>query len=478
MRRWLLAATLALPVSASAQSPRDIVARGLQAIGGEAAARATAAYQMDYYVLTFGLGQSETPASPARATVTTGRMVLDWQQWRRFWAIETRGVTGAVTPQRIVALPDRGAGGGAALTAPMSAAAVANHQRFLRTNAHRLMLTALEPGAQIAAVPAREFRGLTHDGVRLTGADTVTMYFDRGTGMLTVLETVADDPILGDRVTQTFVTRWHPAGPMLFPRQYDVFVNGVLQQHVIYAVVTPAAGVDSLFAIPDSIANRQAPPPPAPQTTVRMVELGPGVWRAEGTSHHTLVVEQPDQIVLVEAPLSTQRMRAVIDTVRGRFPGKRIGMAVMTHYHWDHSSGIREVVAEGIPVVTHEINAAFLRQVAAARRTQTPDLQAQRRRSPTLRTFTDSMVIGSGESRLVLYRQPTVHAEGLITAWVPSAGVLFTSDVLNPAAGALPQPASAELVALARARGLAPRSYAGGHGPLTPWADVERAAGR
>jgi glyoxylase-like metal-dependent hydrolase (beta-lactamase superfamily II) len=79
-----------------------------------------------------------------------------------------------------------------------------------------------------------------------------------------------------------------------------------------------------------------------------------------------------------------------------RFPGKRVGVLVMTHYHWDHSGGLREYVAENVPVVTLEANAAFVRQVAAARRTVRPDLQARRRRNPTVRTFADSTVIGSG----------------------------------------------------------------------------------
>lgn len=477
MRHSLFAIALLLPLSAAAQSPRDIVARGLQAIGGEAAARTTGALVIDQYLATFGIGQSEQPGSPARATITTGRQVLDWQNWRRSWAIETRGVTGAVNPQRLVALADRGAAGGTALTIPLTPAVVAAHQRFLRTNVHRLLLTGMEPGAAIAPAPAREFRGVMHDAVRFTGPDTITVYFDRSSGLPTVLETITDDPILGDRRTTTMLTRWQRAGEILFPRQYDVYANGELQQHIIYAAVTPAAAADSFFAIPDSVANRPQPQPAPPVTTVRMVDIAPGVWRAEGVGHFTLVVEQPDQIVLVEAPLSTQRMRAVIDTVRGRFPNKRIGLAVMTHYHWDHSSGIREVVAEGIPLATHAVNAAFVRQVAAARRTLAPDLQSQRRRAPTLRTFTDSLVIGSGETRVVLYATPTTHAEGLISAWLPSAGVLFTSDVLSPGATLAPA-GSAELVALARARGIAPRSFVGGHGTVAPWADVERAAGR
>jgi glyoxylase-like metal-dependent hydrolase (beta-lactamase superfamily II) len=70
-----------------------------------------------------------------------------------------------------------------------------------------------------------------------------------------------------------------------------------------------------------------------------------------------------------------------------------------------------------------------------------------------------------------------VHAEGLLAAWIPSAGVLFTSDVVSPAANqAPPRLGSAELVAFARAVGLAPTRYVGGHGVVIDWSALEAAA--
>jgi glyoxylase-like metal-dependent hydrolase (beta-lactamase superfamily II) len=463
--------------TAAAQNPRDIVARGLDAIGGEAAARNLTGMTQEFYLVSFGLGQSETPASPPRASVSTGRIVSDWRGGRRLIVQEIRGPGGAVTAARAVLVGGSGAAGNPGQQTPLSAVGVAAQQRSLRTTPHRLLLAALDAGAALAAAPAREFRGRMHDGVRLAAADTVTLYFDRATGLLTVGETTTDDPILGDRVTQTWFTRWQAAGGTQFPRQIDTFVNGQLSSHLITtAASAETAPADSLFAAPDSILRR--PPAPAPAIAVRLVELAPGVWRAEGGTHHSLVVEQAGQLVLVEAPQSTQRVRALLDTLRARWPARPVGVAVMTHHHWDHAGGIREIVAAGIPVATHEINTAFVRQVAAARRTVAPDLQAQRRRAPVVRSFADSLVLGGGDERVVLYRQPTTHVEGMLTAWVPAAGVLFTSDVLAGGGATLATPGSAEMAALARSRGLAPRWFAGGHGTVVPWADVERAAAR
>ncbi len=476
---WALACALAGAAPLAAQAPRDLVARAVDALGGEPALRGLNGIAFDYHYAQFGLGQSELPESPPRATVSYGTAVHDYRGWRRAFVQENRALTGVVQRQRNVVMATTGMNEINGQPAPVGLAQL----RFLRLSPERLLLTALDNPAWLSPQPARTFRGQPHDGVRLAGGpDTLTIWFDRVTHLPVILELVTDDPILGDRATQWWLTRYQPAGPILWPRQWDLIVNGQMSQHFYVTAARPDAALpDSLFAMPDSIARRtvaSTPQPPAP-LVVRLVELAPGVWRAEGTTHHTLVVEQSNQLILVEAPQSTQRVRAVLDTLRSRFPNKRVALVVNTHHHWDHSGGLREIVAENIPIVTLEANAAFIQRVAAAPRTLAPDLQAQRRRRATVRTFSDSLVVGEGAGLVVLYRTPTLHAEGLLSAWVPSARVLFTSDVVNPAAsGAVPQVGSAELVALARARGLAPDRYAGGHGPLVSWADLERAAGR
>jgi glyoxylase-like metal-dependent hydrolase (beta-lactamase superfamily II) len=467
------------------------VARAVTAMGGESALRGVRSTSADFYQTTFALGQEETPASPPRANVVIGRQVTDFAGSRALVTIEARNPAGAVTRQRRVVAGGIGMLETNGVPAPDNPAQVANVERFMRRTPERLLITALDNPAALRALPVRRWRDETLDGARLAaGPDTLDLFFDRRTGLLVLTETLTDDPILGDRRTRTAFTRWQDAGGVLFSRQVDVEVNDRLQTNtVLTAVSTNLELSDTMFVIPDSIASRaQRPSPTPPSVVVTLVELAPNIWRAEGGSHHTLVVDQGARLVLVEAPQSAQRMEAVLDTLRARFPTKPVGLAINTHHHWDHAGGLRAVLAAGIPVVTHARNASFVRGIAAAPKTVRPDVLARRLGAarpprPAISGVEDSLVLGSGDGRIVLYRLPSAHVEGLLAAYVPSAQILFQSDVVSvnppPGGGATPAPprvGSAELVRLVRARGIAVQRVAGGHGLVVPWADVERAA--
>jgi glyoxylase-like metal-dependent hydrolase (beta-lactamase superfamily II) len=476
----VLSAVLQAP---QAPTPRDLVSRAVTAMGGETALRGVRGSSLDFYQVTFGLGQEETPASPPRATVTIGKQLTDYAGNRAVITAESRNPAGTVTKFRRVIAGGIGMLETNGMPAPDGPGQVANVERFMRRTPERLLISALDNPAALRALPARSWRDERLDGVRYSaGPDTLDFYFDRRTGLLVLTETLTDDPILGDRRTRTAFTRWQESGGVLFTRQIDVDVNGRLQTHTVATAVSanPATS-DTMFVIPDSIAARaQRPTPTPPPVTVTLVELTPTVWRAEGGSHHSLIVDQGTRLVVVEAPLSAVRMEAVLDTLRSRFPSKPVGVVINTHHHWDHASGLRTVLAAGLPVITHARNASFVRSIAAAPKTVRPDVLtrrvgAARVRAPAITALEDSLVVGSGDGRIVVYRLPTAHAEGLVAAYVPAAKILFQSDVVN-AAPTPPAAGSAELIRFVRARGIAVERVAGGHGLVLPWADVEKAA--
>jgi len=465
---------------AQTPAPRDLVARAVTAMGGEVAVREIRNYTITFYSTAFGLGQEETPESPARATITTGTQTTDFAGTRQISVTEARNPAGQINKQRRITVGNIGMIETNGNQAPDGPGAVANVERFWRRSLERLLISALDNPGTLSALPARTWRGESVSGVHyVNGLDTVDVYFDGRTALPVLTQVLSDDPILGDRRTVTAFTRWQDAGGIVYARQFDTEVNGRLQTHTIITALNVNGTVaDSLFIMPDTIkAKAQPSNPNPPPITVSLVELAPNVWRAEGGSHHSLIVDQGTRLVLVEAPLSAQRMQAVLDTLRSRFPGKPVGVAINTHHHWDHSSGLRTVLAANVPVVTHARNVSFVRSIGSARKTVRPDAisRSGRPSRSTITSVEDTLTIGTGDSRIVLYRLPTAHAEGLLAAYVPSARILFQSDIVNAAPNP-PAAGSAELVKFVRARGITVERVAGGHGLVLAWADVERAA--
>jgi glyoxylase-like metal-dependent hydrolase (beta-lactamase superfamily II) len=482
--RWSLVAIVSMftaigaPVILFAQTPTAIIRRAVDAIGGEQAVRGVANQVTEINSSLFQLGQEETPLSPPFATLSFARITYDFAGTRYAIQQENRPLAGPPIRQRRVMANDAGMFVNNTTENPDTRAGIAASLRVMRLSPIHVLRTALDAPNTLRPAVAKRYRGELMDGVHIAGRDTATLYFDRGSGLLTAVETLTDDPILGDRRTTTLYTRWQNAGPVRLPRLVTIEVNGRLSQHqVITSAAVNGTLADSTFAMADSIRTRFANAPAPAPITVPLNELAPGVWRAEGGSHFSLVVEQPNRLVVIEAPLNAQRSRAVLDTLRSRFPQKRVGLAASTHHHWDHAGGLREYMASGIPITTHRRNVESVREIGAATKTVVRDAISRGRAAPAVSGVGDSLTIGAGESRVVLYRLPSTHAEGILAAYVPNARILFVADVLSPAA-TMPALGSQEVVALVTAAGITVDRVVGAHGGIAPYADVVRAAGR
>ena len=477
-RALLLLMLAASPGSASAQnapataSPRAVVERGLAAMGGAEAARGVRSLGVEFATVVYQLGQEVRPGARPPFFLRTGTQV--WDYAGRRMAIEAQTWRPLPSRQRFVTTTAAGMAVTDGAQAPQPAMPAAG-SRALRQTPLQLLTNALASDASLRSMT----RAGGQAGVRVaTPHDTLTLWFDRAGGELAAIEETTDDPILGDRLTRTEFLRWRPVGdgPLRLPSRVDVLVNGVLQASTGHDrwTVNPALP-DSLFAIPDSIAARSprldargdAP------VAVRLDSVAPGVWHVTGGSHHSLAVVQGDSIVLVEAPLSSARMEAVLDTLRARFPRSPVRLAVNSHLHWDHASGVRAALAAGLTVLTHRANVEPLRRVAARPRTLRPDgVERRAGVARQIRAVGDSLVAGRGATRLTVHHIPTPHTDGMLGVYLPEHRILFTSDV----APTRNRWDAADMVRWAERRGLVVERIVGGHGAPTPWAEMVAAA--
>lgn len=455
---------IASPSPARAQTDaRAMVERAVQLMGGEQTLRSLRTLRYDATAVLFNLGQNPGLHEPMPFNTRTSVIRHDYAGTRIAVLSEIPGgPNGLPFRQRFVQSPAAGMADNNGNFQPLPAVVPV----AIRTFPGYLLLAALDPAARLERAGA---------GVRLYGAlDTLTMFFD-ATGRLAHTETVTDDPMLGDRVTRTTYRNWTPLGRdgLTLPTRVDVSANGtVIQINNLRGFAPNEALPDSVFLIPDSMVTRSRAlgAGGAGPVVVRVDSVAPGVYHLTGGSHHSLAVVQRGSTVVFEAPQSTARMRAVLDTLASRFPQAPVRTVVNSHEHWDHASGVRAALAARLTVLAHTTSLPQLRETARARRTIAPDGVERMRHD--LRAVGDSLVIGTGAEMLVIYRLPTTHDDGLLVGYHPASRILFVTDVI-PSQTAL---ANREVVDFVAARGLAVERVVPSHGAIVPWSRVQQLA--
>jgi glyoxylase-like metal-dependent hydrolase (beta-lactamase superfamily II) len=247
-----------------------------------------------------------------------------------------------------------------------------------------------------------------------------------------------DSPVLGDVRIEFSYADYRDfatdAGNVRFPARIRRKVGGFPWYDL--AVTAVRINNANAFSVPEEI---RANPVPS-VSKVEVTALAPGVWNFGGVSHHTVVVEQARGLVVIEAPLSEERSIAILAELRQRFGERRILGVVNTHAHFDHASGLRMFVASGVPVITHEANAAYYATAWKQPRTLNPDLMSKSRRQATFQTFTDKLVLEDASRPVeILAIQGSGHNDAFAMVWLPAEKILVEADAYTPTpAGAKP----------------------------------------
>jgi glyoxylase-like metal-dependent hydrolase (beta-lactamase superfamily II) len=115
------------------------------------------------------------------------------------------------------------------------------------------------------------------------------------------------------------------------------------------------------------------------------------------------------------------------------FPGKPVKYVVVTHFHDDHSGGMRSYVAEGASIVTTSSNRKYFESMAANRFTVASDDQTLARKQPSFefvengkRVFTDGK-----QTIEVLDIGPSPHAREMLIVYLPKEKIVFQGDLVN-----------------------------------------------
>ena len=298
-----------------------------------------------------------------------------------------------------------------------------------------------------AAVKPQTVNGKRYNVVTFTGQNKAAVNgYINDQNLVERVETVIDNAVLGDMPFEAVYSDYKDFGGVKFPTRivqrqgghpvFDLTVGEVRPNAAV--AIQPPQGRGGAPGGGGGAAGAQAGATPSEK-------LADGVHLILG-GYASVAVEFKDHLAIVESGQSDARGEAVIAEAKRLAPNKPIRYIVNTHHHFDHSSGLRPLVAEGAAVVTHQINRPFYERVFTAPRMLNPDRLARSPRKPVFETVTDRKVLTDGNQVLELHHlQGNGHNAGFIVAYLPKQRILIEADAYNPPADAsapMPTPPS------------------------------------
>jgi hypothetical protein len=205
-------------------------------------------------------------------------------------------------------------------------------------------------------------------------------------------------------------------------------------------------------------------------------ELAPGVVLIPGAWNITLV-RQDDGIVVLEAPISSGYSAEVIAEAHRRFPGQPIKAVVTTSDSWPHLAGIRQYVAEGIPIYALDLNQPILKRIVDDPRHSKPDALARKPQQPQFHSVHGKTALGTGANRLEIYPIRGETSERQMMVYFPEHHLLYGSDPFQQQPDGTffyPQTVTELSDAVAREHLDVSRFFMMHIGP-TPWSELSKA---
>jgi len=355
---------------------------------------------------------------------------------------------------------------------------------LLKRNIVSIALAAADSASASDAAQEEEFggkmmkhgHGKTHDG------EDIGLYFDPETKLLAGFEVLDTETMLGDMNSQYFFSDYKDVNGVKLPHHVKIRKGGEDYSEIQYASILmndPKAA--DIFKVPAELAAQVAPAAAGPDFfPMKLVKAANGVYQAQGFRHHSMVVEFPTFVAVVEAPYLETQTRMLANAIAMQFPNKPIKYAAVTHFHYDHIGGIRAAAALGATILVAKEHEPALRKVLDAKHTHPKDdLEAARggkKAVGSIETFEGMRVIKDGNQSLELHAfAGSPHVEPMVMAYVPNGRVLFQSDLWFPSIGGTGSPEAKQLLDSIKAANLKVDTMVGGHGLIGPFAELTKA---
>jgi glyoxylase-like metal-dependent hydrolase (beta-lactamase superfamily II) len=297
------------------------------------------------------------------------------------------------------------------------------------------------------------------------------------------VEALMDVAFTGDTLMEGVYSDYRDFGGVKFPMHIVMKEGGYPTLDITVADVTPNSPAASAVRVnPGAGGAAAAGGGTAAQKGPE--KIADGVWFLAPANERSILIEFKDYVVIFDGPGNDAYTMTNLALVKQLAPGKPVKYVVNTHHHADHSGGLRDYVAEGIPIITHESHKKYFEeQIFKNPHSLNPDRLARAPRAPMIETMKDKRVITDGTMTLEIYLlRDHPHAVGLLMAYIPTAKLLIQADsyIPRPGAPALPAPSpyTINLVENVTRLKLDVERVAHIHADVSPYSELVAAAGR
>ena len=160
--------------------------------------------------------------------------------------------------------------------------------------------------------------------------------------------------------------------------------------------------------------------------TLQPVKVADHVYYINGNT----VFEFDDHLTMFEANRGEAGLLAVLKVANTLVPGKRVTQVIQSHHHFDHSSGLRTAVAEGLTVIARRGNEGIFREMTSRPATLFPDALG---RQPTALKFIpvdDHLKLKDSTNEVDIYHVVgNYHMADGVIAHVPASRLLVEADL-------------------------------------------------
>ena len=285
------------------------------------------------------------------------------------------------------------------------------------------------------------------------------------------------NPVLGDMAVTVSYEDYRDFGGVKFPTKIRQTYGGFPALELTITEVRANGPAD--IKVPDNVRLAGNP-----YTRVQSQKAADGVWYVTGGSHHSVVIEMKDHLIVAEGPLNDDRALAVIAEARKLVPGKPIKYLIVSHHHFDHSGGVRAFAGEGATIVAQDASRAFFEQIVAAPATVGPDHLARSGRKATVEGVRDRRELSDGTRTVeVRHIAGIQHADDMLMVYLPKEKFLIQADAYTPPAPNVapmspPNPFTVSLLENITKQGLAVDQILPLHGRVVPLSELQKAAGQ